>query len=159
MCDCPLTDTAPVWGREVLLPIFERKGIALGKVDIYLDQSNTPLSLTFEAYRFGGHYLRVKGEQLAGWRVGVLAGPPGDEHFSQAQVPIGNGLSSLITIHVSGGRCRAGPRGGHLGLGVDPLGREDPSPLSHKTWVLKPSPCPRMPPQPSRGTRGRWSRE
>lgn len=40
---------------EVLLPIFERKGIALGKVDIYLDQSNTPLSLTFEAYRFGGH--------------------------------------------------------------------------------------------------------
>lgn len=50
----------------MLLPIFERKGIALGKVDIYLDQSNTPLSLTFEAYRFGGHYLRVKGEQLAG---------------------------------------------------------------------------------------------
>ncbi|XP_066126679.1 pleckstrin homology domain-containing family G member 5 isoform X3 [Saccopteryx bilineata] len=45
---------------EVLQPIFERKGIALGKVDIYLDQSNTPLSLTFEAYRFGGHYLRVK---------------------------------------------------------------------------------------------------
>ncbi|TEA39341.1 hypothetical protein DBR06_SOUSAS2110098, partial [Sousa chinensis] len=45
---------------EVLLPVFERKGIALGKVDIYLDQSNTPLSLTFEAYRFGGHYLRVK---------------------------------------------------------------------------------------------------
>ncbi|XP_045046392.2 pleckstrin homology domain-containing family G member 5 isoform X5 [Desmodus rotundus] len=45
---------------EVLLPIFERKGIALGKADIYLDQSNTPLSLTFEAYRFGGHYLRVK---------------------------------------------------------------------------------------------------
>ncbi|XP_040590796.1 pleckstrin homology domain-containing family G member 5 isoform X2 [Mesocricetus auratus] len=47
---------------EVLLPVFERKGIALGKVDIYLDQSNTPLSLTFEAYRFGGHYLRVKGK-------------------------------------------------------------------------------------------------
>ncbi|XP_023555188.1 pleckstrin homology domain-containing family G member 5 isoform X2 [Octodon degus] len=45
---------------EVLLPVFERKGIALSKVDIYLDQSNTPLSLTFEAYRFGGHYLRVK---------------------------------------------------------------------------------------------------
>ncbi|KAM4872824.1 pleckstrin homology domain-containing family G member 5 isoform 2-T2 [Thomomys bottae] len=45
---------------EVLLPVFERKGITLGKVDIYLDQSNTPLSLTFEAYRFGGHYLRVK---------------------------------------------------------------------------------------------------
>ncbi|XP_040843771.1 pleckstrin homology domain-containing family G member 5 isoform X1 [Ochotona curzoniae] len=46
--------------REVLLPVFERKGLALGKVDIYLDQSNTPLSLTFEAYRFGGHYLRVR---------------------------------------------------------------------------------------------------
>ncbi|XP_047400500.1 pleckstrin homology domain-containing family G member 5 isoform X3 [Sciurus carolinensis] len=45
---------------EVLLPVFERKGIALGRVDIYLDQSNTALSLTFEAYRFGGHYLRVK---------------------------------------------------------------------------------------------------
>ncbi|XP_058160518.1 pleckstrin homology domain-containing family G member 5 isoform X5 [Dasypus novemcinctus] len=45
---------------EVLLPVFERKGIAPGRVDIYLDQSNTPLSLTFEAYRFGGHYLRVK---------------------------------------------------------------------------------------------------
>ncbi|XP_012577510.1 PREDICTED: pleckstrin homology domain-containing family G member 5 [Condylura cristata] len=45
---------------EVLLPVFERKGVTLGKVDIYLDQSNTPLSLTFEAYRFGGHYLRVK---------------------------------------------------------------------------------------------------
>ncbi|NWR49417.1 PKHG5 protein, partial [Regulus satrapa] len=45
---------------EVLLPLFERKAIELGKVDIYLDQSNTPLSLQFEAYRFGGHYLRVK---------------------------------------------------------------------------------------------------
>ncbi|XP_074831746.1 pleckstrin homology domain-containing family G member 5 isoform X2 [Carettochelys insculpta] len=52
---------------EVLLPVFERKGIELVKVDIYLDQSNTPLSLSFEAYRFGGHYLRVKakhGEEL-----------------------------------------------------------------------------------------------
>ncbi|TRZ19559.1 hypothetical protein HGM15179_007558 [Zosterops borbonicus] len=45
---------------EVLLPVFERKAIDLGKVDIYLDQSHTPLSLQFEAYRFGGHYLRVK---------------------------------------------------------------------------------------------------
>ncbi|XP_028921846.1 pleckstrin homology domain-containing family G member 5 isoform X1 [Ornithorhynchus anatinus] len=45
---------------EVLLPVFERKGVELSKVDIYLDQSNTPLSLNFEAYRFGGHYLRVK---------------------------------------------------------------------------------------------------
>ncbi|NXT25984.1 PKHG5 protein, partial [Syrrhaptes paradoxus] len=45
---------------EVLLPVFARKAIELGKVDIYLDQSRTPLSLQFEAYRFGGHYLRVK---------------------------------------------------------------------------------------------------
>ncbi|KAM4016662.1 pleckstrin homology domain-containing family G member 5 isoform 2-T2 [Anomaloglossus baeobatrachus] len=45
---------------EVLIPAFERKGIELGKVDIFLDQSNTPLSLNFEAYRFGGHYLKVK---------------------------------------------------------------------------------------------------
>ncbi|XP_071623060.1 pleckstrin homology domain-containing family G member 5 isoform X1 [Heliangelus exortis] len=45
---------------EVLLPVFERKGIELGKVDIFLDQSHTPLSLQFDAYRFGGHYLLVK---------------------------------------------------------------------------------------------------
>ncbi|XP_069466404.1 pleckstrin homology domain-containing family G member 5 isoform X2 [Ambystoma mexicanum] len=45
---------------EVLLPAFERKGIELNKVEIFLDQSNTPLSLNFEAYRFGGHYLKVK---------------------------------------------------------------------------------------------------
>lgn len=51
--------------REVLLPVFERKAIEQSKVDIYLDQSNTPLSLHFEAYRFGGHYLRVKGAERA----------------------------------------------------------------------------------------------
>ncbi|NXC21450.1 PKHG5 protein, partial [Corythaeola cristata] len=45
---------------EVLLPVFERKAIEPGTVDVYLDQSHTPLSLQFEAYRFGGHYLRVK---------------------------------------------------------------------------------------------------
>ncbi|NWS75775.1 PKHG5 protein, partial [Crotophaga sulcirostris] len=45
---------------EVLLPVLERKSIEPGRVDIYLDQSHTPLSLQFEAYRFGGHYLRVK---------------------------------------------------------------------------------------------------
>ncbi|NXS55476.1 PKHG5 protein, partial [Brachypteracias leptosomus] len=52
---------------EVLLPVFERKAIELSKVDIFLDQSHTPLSLQFEAYCFGGHYLRVKakpGEEL-----------------------------------------------------------------------------------------------
>ncbi|XP_068014218.1 pleckstrin homology domain-containing family G member 5 isoform X2 [Melanerpes formicivorus] len=45
---------------EVLLPVFERKAIELGKVDIFLDQSHTPLSLQFEAFRFGGHHLQVK---------------------------------------------------------------------------------------------------
>ncbi|XP_006885853.1 PREDICTED: pleckstrin homology domain-containing family G member 5 isoform X2 [Elephantulus edwardii] len=59
---------------EVLLPVFERKGIALGKVDIYLDQSNTPLSLTFEAYRFGGHYLRVKEPAKPGDEIKVEQG-------------------------------------------------------------------------------------
>uniref|UniRef100_A0A667X7W2 Pleckstrin homology and RhoGEF domain containing G5 n=1 Tax=Myripristis murdjan TaxID=586833 RepID=A0A667X7W2_9TELE len=46
--------------REVLGPVFERKGIELSRVDLFLDQSNTPLSLNFEAYHFGGHYLKVK---------------------------------------------------------------------------------------------------
>ncbi|KAK1799572.1 hypothetical protein P4O66_000451 [Electrophorus voltai] len=52
---------------EVLGTVFERKGIELSCVDLFLDQSNTPLSLGFEAYRFGGHYLRVRarpGEEL-----------------------------------------------------------------------------------------------
>lgn len=48
--------------REVLWPVFERNGIQLSQVDLFLDQSNTPLSLNFEAYRFGGHYLKVKGK-------------------------------------------------------------------------------------------------
>ena len=42
--------------------MFERKGIELARVDLFLDQSNTPLSLNFEACRFGGHYLKVIGE-------------------------------------------------------------------------------------------------
>ncbi|XP_061694795.1 pleckstrin homology domain-containing family G member 5 isoform X2 [Syngnathoides biaculeatus] len=46
--------------REVLGPVFDRNGIDLSRVDLFLDQSNTPLSLNFEAYRFGGHYLKVK---------------------------------------------------------------------------------------------------
>ncbi|ROL46012.1 Pleckstrin homology domain-containing family G member 5 [Anabarilius grahami] len=53
--------------REVLGAVFERKGIELSCVNLFLDQSNTPLSLGFEAYRFGGHYLRVRarpGEEL-----------------------------------------------------------------------------------------------
>ncbi|KAA0707712.1 Pleckstrin -like proteiny domain-containing family G member 5 [Triplophysa tibetana] len=53
--------------REVLGAVFERKGVELSRVNLFLDQSNTPLSLGFEAYRFGGHYLRVRarpGEEL-----------------------------------------------------------------------------------------------
>ncbi|KAL0603546.1 Pleckstrin homology domain-containing family G member 5 [Plecturocebus cupreus] len=68
---------------EVLLPVFERKGISLSKVDIYLDQSNTPLSLTFEAYRFGGHYLRVKAK-------------PGDEGKAEQGVKDSKSLSLPI---------------------------------------------------------------
>ncbi|XP_051967721.1 pleckstrin homology domain-containing family G member 5 isoform X3 [Xyrauchen texanus] len=48
--------------REVLGAVFERKGIELSRVNLFLDQSNTPLSLGFEAYRFGGHYLRVRAQ-------------------------------------------------------------------------------------------------
>lgn len=51
---------------EVLGPVFERNGIDLARVDLFLDQSNTPLSLNFEAYRFGGHYLKVKGKEEEG---------------------------------------------------------------------------------------------
>ncbi|XP_046730752.1 pleckstrin homology domain-containing family G member 5 isoform X2 [Silurus meridionalis] len=46
--------------RDVLSTVFEKKGIELSQVDLFLDQSNTPLSLGFEAYRLGGHYLRVR---------------------------------------------------------------------------------------------------
>ncbi|XP_051895213.1 pleckstrin homology domain-containing family G member 5-like isoform X2 [Pristis pectinata] len=45
---------------ETLAPVFERKGIELNQVEIFLDHSYTPLPLYFEAYRFGGHYLKVK---------------------------------------------------------------------------------------------------
>lgn len=56
--------------REVLGPVFERHGIEMSRVDLFLDQSNTPLSLNFEAYHFGGHYLKVKGEKrLFGFEV------------------------------------------------------------------------------------------
>lgn len=164
-CDRPLTEAPPPRGREVLLPIFERKGIALGKVEIYLDQSNTPLSLTFEAYRFGGHYLRVKGKQLVGW-----AGPGWAFRrwvcLPRLRFLLAVALSRLITLQVSllgssgrWGACRAGLQGraarawsdgssGERGLGPPP-------PLDP---VLRASPCPLMLPQPSRGTRGRRSR-
>ncbi|XP_067873355.1 pleckstrin homology domain-containing family G member 5-like isoform X2 [Heterodontus francisci] len=45
---------------EALLPVFERNGIELNEVEVFLDHSYTPLPLNFEAYRFGGHYLKVK---------------------------------------------------------------------------------------------------
>lgn len=48
--------------RDVLGPVFERNGIELSRVELFLDQSNTPLSLDYEAYCFGGRYLKVKGK-------------------------------------------------------------------------------------------------
>lgn len=54
---------SPLILREVIGPIFERKGIELSRVDLFVDESNTPLSLHFEAYHFGGHYLKVKGKK------------------------------------------------------------------------------------------------
>lgn len=143
------------------MPIFERKGIALGKVDIYLDQSNTPLSLTFEAYRFGGHYLRVKGEQLAG-----QAGPSGVGASFQAQVPTGHGpeqahyhtgvfgVWEVVAVLAGWGFGRE-----QLGLGLDRWGRRGLGRRFTLVLVLRTSPCPLTPPQPSRGMRGRWSRE
>uniref|UniRef100_A0A8D2J602 Pleckstrin homology and RhoGEF domain containing G5 n=1 Tax=Varanus komodoensis TaxID=61221 RepID=A0A8D2J602_VARKO len=73
---------------EVLLPVFERKGIDMSQVDIYLDQSNTPLSLHFEAFRFGGHYLRVKAK-------------PGDELKVEQAVKDFRSLS-LPILHPTG---------------------------------------------------------
>ncbi|NWX51162.1 PKHG5 protein, partial [Steatornis caripensis] len=78
---------------EVLMPVFERKAIEPGKVDIFLDQSHTPLSLQFEAYRFGGHYLRVKAK-------------PGDElkveqavrDARSASLPVGQPAGSTVVL-------------------------------------------------------------
>ncbi|XP_036389813.1 pleckstrin homology domain-containing family G member 5 isoform X2 [Megalops cyprinoides] len=75
---------------EVLGPVFERKGIELSKVDLFLDQSNTPLSLSFEAYRFGGHYLKVKAR-------------PGDELKVEQEVKDLRSLS-LPNMKPSGGQ-------------------------------------------------------
>ncbi|NXN04189.1 PKHG5 protein, partial [Sylvia borin] len=80
---------------EVLLPVFERKAIELGKVDIYLDQSHTPLSLQFEAYRFGGHYLRVKAK-------------PGDEMKVEQAVRDARS-ASLPILHPAGSAAFLGP--------------------------------------------------
>ncbi|CAH7447272.1 pleckstrin homology domain-containing family G member 5 [Phodopus roborovskii] len=92
---------------EVLLPVFERKGIAVGKVDIYLDQSNTPLSLTFEAYRFGGHYLRVKAK-------------PGDE----GKVEQGVKDSKSLSLPILRPTTAAGPP---VSERVDPQSRRENS--------------------------------
>ncbi|NXF70151.1 PKHG5 protein, partial [Ciccaba nigrolineata] len=80
---------------EVLLPVFERKAIELGKVDVYLDQSHTPLSLQFEAYRFGGHYLRVKAK-------------PGDE-LKVEQAARDARSVSLPILHPAGAAALLGP--------------------------------------------------
>ncbi|KAL2296517.1 hypothetical protein Nmel_015836, partial [Mimus melanotis] len=92
---------------EVLLPVFERKAIELGKVDIYLDQSHTPLSLQFEAYRFGGHYLRVKAK-------------PGDEMKVEQAVRDARS-ASLPILHPAGSAA-------FLGSVLEPLpGRREGS--------------------------------
>lgn len=150
----------------MLLPVFERKGITLGKVDIYLDQSNTPLSLTFEAYRFGGHYLRVKGEQLT-WQVGRLGPDRASRRWlllPRLRFPLAMVLSWLITIQVSllgpGNACWQGGASGEGGwalVGIQE--REVLGSLLHRAWMLRTSPCPLLLPQPNRGTRGRWNRE
>ncbi|XP_071431600.1 pleckstrin homology domain-containing family G member 5 isoform X2 [Pithys albifrons albifrons] len=80
---------------EVLLPVFERKAIELSKVDIYLDQSHTPLSLQFEAFRFGGHYLRVKAK-------------PGDELKVEQAVRDARS-ASLPTLHPASTVTLLGP--------------------------------------------------
>ncbi|KAM6402576.1 LOW QUALITY PROTEIN: pleckstrin homology domain-containing family G member 5 [Rhynochetos jubatus] len=80
---------------EVLLPVFERKAIEPGKVDVYLDQSHTPLSLQFEAYRFGGHYLRVKAK-------------PGDE-LKVEQAARDARSASLPVLQPSGTAALLGP--------------------------------------------------
>ncbi|XP_078094967.1 pleckstrin homology domain-containing family G member 5-like isoform X2 [Mustelus asterias] len=54
---------------EALLPVFERHGIELNQMDVFLDHSYTPLNLNFEAYRFGGHYLKVKAKPSSELKV------------------------------------------------------------------------------------------
>ncbi|XP_054641311.1 pleckstrin homology domain-containing family G member 5 isoform X2 [Dunckerocampus dactyliophorus] len=102
--------------REVLGPVFERNGIELSRVDLFLDQSNTPLSLNFEAYRFGGHYLKVKAR-------------PGDELKVEQGVKDMRSLS-LPNMKPSGSPYIVTPateRAEHGSLGrregLDPLGQ------------------------------------
>ncbi|KAF7209204.1 pleckstrin homology domain-containing family G member 5 isoform X2 [Nothobranchius furzeri] len=104
--------------REVLGPVFERNGVDLSRVDLFLDQSNTPLSLHFEAYRFGGHYLKVKAR-------------PGDELKVEQGVKDLRSLS-LPNMKPSGGQspyilAPAAEKVAHESLtrreSVDPLGQ------------------------------------
>ncbi|EHB16673.1 Pleckstrin-like protein domain-containing family G member 5 [Heterocephalus glaber] len=111
---------------EVLLPVFERKGITLGEVDIYLDQSSTPLSLTFEAYRFGGHYLRVKGAKHPFLSPETSLAKPGDEGKVEQGVKDAKSLSLPIL-------CRA------AGAGAPVLERVDPPSRRENLDVLDPS--------------------
>ncbi|XP_062449718.1 pleckstrin homology domain-containing family G member 5 [Rhea pennata] len=50
---------------EVLQPVLERRGLRPGRLDVFLEHSGTPLSLRFEAYRFGGRRLRVAAQPAA----------------------------------------------------------------------------------------------
>ncbi|XP_029433916.1 pleckstrin homology domain-containing family G member 5-like [Rhinatrema bivittatum] len=99
---------------EALLPVFERKGIELNKVDIFLDQSNTPLLLNFEAYRFGGHYLKVKAK-------------PGDELKVEQAVKEFRSLSLPIirsTVPMNAIICNAVPE------------RPDQAALRERAWTF-----------------------
>ncbi|XP_061114394.1 pleckstrin homology domain-containing family G member 5 isoform X1 [Conger conger] len=82
--------------REVLGPVFERKGIELSRIDLFLDQSNTPLSLNFEAYRFGGHYLKVKAR--AGDELKVEQGVKDPRSLSLPNMKPGGGHNPYILL-------------------------------------------------------------
>ncbi|KAM8796427.1 pleckstrin homology domain-containing family G member 5 [Eudromia elegans] len=58
---------------EVLLPVLERRDLELSRVDVYLEQSNTPLPLHFEAYRLGGHQLHVRAKPGAELQADLAA--------------------------------------------------------------------------------------
>ncbi|XP_051529089.1 pleckstrin homology domain-containing family G member 5-like isoform X2 [Myxocyprinus asiaticus] len=96
--------------REVLGAVFERKGIELSRVNLFLDQSNTPLSLGFEAYRFGGHYLRVR------VCVCVCVARPGEELRVERCVKDPRSLS-LPTMRSSSAHSSSTERVEHGSLG------------------------------------------
>ncbi|RXN19508.1 pleckstrin homology domain-containing family G member 5-like isoform X1 [Labeo rohita] len=86
--------------REVLGAVFERKGIELSRVNLFLDQSNTPLSLGFEAYRFGGHYLRVR--EAPGGML-IYYSPLNELPRIQGQRPRTTGLVAARVQHFEAG--------------------------------------------------------